>query len=317
MKNELDDINRIWAEIEDNLILLQKKSPGLEPFIQAFIKALNGVVVNLQRVQESLLKRQYLIDYQCNHLIFDGQVHEEYHDVTNLLDIDFDTYLFSIKTALNRLPPIIVRALPHSERGGLKDRSFGVFVNSMNGEDVPMQLIELKNIVINQGKKIDKTIHEYRDKYIEHIRNPSMEKGLITDKKGIRRYHNIGPSNRNLISNSEEYIKYIKTLPKEMNGQAVRVVHRDGGYMFYVHLKGIKGSGVPINAGDFLGVISDGGSGHFEVYGPHSHVFSHPKVLLDELVKDSLFSPSTYESIRKVGHFIESVTTLLAKGTFK
>lgn len=314
MNKKLEEVNKKREEIEKNLTALEEISPGLHLYVQSLGEGINAVNISFQRVNEGIGKRQFLIDFQCYQSTFSGVIHEEYHSATEQLGVDFDIFLSSIKTALNRLPSLIQEILNQQEKQGIVFKSFGPFIKSLEKKEfIKESLINLKNVLLEQGKKVDQ-INDYRDKKIEHIRELSSS-GLISDDKGVRRYHLKNSFSKSLNGMSfEDFKKKIELLPKEKRTTAIKVELKGGGHIDYVHMQSDKKVGESVSAGDKIGYISDGNNGHFKKYGPHGHIFTHPKEkeINFSHLKESEQSPSAYESLVLLTDFLnETIKSIL------
>lgn len=277
--------------IEDYLRTYQESHPHLASKISIFGRGLDALNTSFHRLDVLSLVRQQSIDFQVANECFDGDFHDQYHDISRQLDAEFDVFFSSIKTTLNRLPVLVIEKLSHSDQTGLRPKSFGAFLLSLSTKDFEGEKARrIKDIFNISGAKIDQSIHEYRDKSVEHIRDYRPQ-GLSSDPLlGISRYH----LKQDLPSPSEP------TLMGKLKGHQtpyLKLWPKDGGYVYFVHLKGIKAG--QIQEGDLMGRVDDGGTGHFEKYGPHRHEFSstgiNPLKWIDHT--SSPYSRSTYEEV--------------------
>jgi len=314
MEKKLEEVNKKCEEIEKNLILLEDRLPKLHLYIQSLGEGINAVNISFQRVNEGIEKRQFLMDLQCHQGTFSGLIHEEYHSVTEQLSVEFDIYLSSIKTMLNRLPNLIQEIiLDHREKRDIVFKSFGPFIKSLEKKEFTKDsLRNLKDVLLEYGKKIDQ-INDYRDKKIEHVHKPSLS-GLISDNKGARRYHLKPAFPKDSKEESiEAFKKKIELLPRGKRTVAVKVELEGGGHIDYVHMQSDRKIGEPIRAGDKVGYISDGNNGHFKKYGPHGHIFTHPKEKEINFFhpEASYESPSAYESLTLLTNFLNKTIKLI------
>jgi len=312
-KKNRENLVKLFRDIEQELNDLNEKRPDLSDQLEILTEGLNAVSLNFERVQEDTSKRQFLIDLQCAYEVFDGPVHEEYHLISSRLSPNFDSYISSIKTALNRLPPVIFKALPHKNRDGLKPRSFGTFLNSIK-EHSSKEAELIKEIFISDGQRIEDTIHEYRDKNIEHVPGSTPGATLVSDVNGIRKLHRIKQPKTN-AEDTESFLLMkarLNSLSKEKRGHAIKCVKENGEYVYVVHVESEEPlTGRMIPKGEILGFPSDGGSGHFDKYGPHGHNFMSPSISPDELITEGSLSPSSIESLIEISKFLKKVLTVL------
>lgn len=281
-------------ELLDKINKYSKQQGANDKAKQSFIDSLNVFFLNFKRIQESHKLRQYLIDEQCNTQIFGGELHEKYHLASSQLKSDLDNYFSSIKTSLNRLPRFLRGLLKHKEGRKIKIKSFGSFINSL--EPILFKSSNLESLRVHltkEGKKIDDSINEYRDKEIEHVSDPNYS-DLSSTPTGLKKIHyNID----NLLSK----------LPfnalgsqKTIGGKGYYVKMRpDGidGYVYYVHISP-QNKNMVIKKGESVGEVTDDKSGHFYTYGPHMHLFSSSNIPLDRFnpVNISKYSPEINEA---------------------
>ena len=190
------------------------------------------------------------------------------------------------------------------------------FINSIAVKSFETVLMKtIQGLLINRGKEIDESINSYRDKEIEHIQIPSYEYGLISDGKGVRRYHQkIDPPITQPTESFVEFKKRVNSLPEEKRSNAIRWEKSDGEYVYYVHIESDEKMERQVKKGDLLGRVSDGGSGHFDKYGSHRHIFTSPNLPIEEISQlDGYFSPSAFGSLISLTDFLNSAVKFLVE----
>jgi len=214
------------------------------------------------------------------------------------------------------LPNLICEILDHEEKKELRSKSYGSFILSLkNKEFTRNSLINLKNILLKYEPEIEVIIN-YRDKKIEHIHRPK-EYSTFSDENGIARYY--GKEMHVEIPRKEmdmeDYKRKIDLLPKNKQGVALKVgLQNSKEYIYYVHLISDKKTGDALDKGDRVGLISDGGSGHFDKYGSHGHTFTSPNLSVDKVFGfDDQTSPGTYKSLNILVEFLDQVINAVAK----
>lgn len=271
-------INQKWEELNNTINKLEEIIPSLKiAYLSSFVRGIDNVSNNLGSVFGNMVKRQNLMDLQCFSKTFHGSFHEQYHDVCNHLETDLDNLFVSLKACLNRFASLIYELLSHEQKRGLKPKSYGTLLHSLNKMSYNIkELIEFKRIILEDGRQIDNEINDYRDEHIEHIREPGLT-GLTSEPGILKKIHRI--QNHNLQDNI--VVEHGSGYSNEKHYDVARIVNEKGDYTYYVHIK-VTSNNLYIKKGEQLGIPSDGGSGHFSKYEPHMHIFSSPNIKLTQ-----------------------------------
>ncbi len=289
----MDELNISYSKLESEVKILKDKHQEFEKVIQHLSEALQTMHLNIKRVDSGLERRTALIDAQCNLMQFDGDLHDQYHEVTSVLESDLDTYFISVKTTLNRLPVIVNKIIKIT---GLAERSYGSFLNDIiKNEDE--RISELKYIFTTTGKDIDDKINFYRDKHIEHVRKVN-NKGIITDQTGVRRLHN---------NESKETNQFAEET-RDNRSTVLKTILPDGTYSYVLHVYSTHEDGHRAVKGEILGHAYDGAIGHFAKYGPHTHRYIHPGL---SVPTEGYTSPNSHKAHLKVLQFIHEIVRFL------
>lgn len=296
------EINKKYSEIEDLLGLIEKFFSN-QAIILNFARSLNVISVNFQNFLDHSSHRQQLIDLQCNSQVFNGSLHEEYHENNMKLEADLDNLYLSYKTSLNRFASFFLLVLDKSDRRGIKNGSFGKLLNAVSDKVFLSPHLETaRKVIVEDGRKIDETINFYRDKYIEHISTSQISSlvsnGSFGDTKKFHYYTETPPNDNNTLV--------------EENSEVVKSVNSNGEYVYYVHCALNSQLLAEVKKGQPLGFVSDGQGGkskHFLKWGPHSHMFSSPKLKIDSthLPTSAVVSPEPVKALSDIACFYEKI----------
>lgn len=300
-----EEISSVWAKISGLLTRLEDLFPSNAPQIQSFYQSLSSVGVNFSLTTENAGKRQFLIDQQCASHQFGGNLHEKYHRINTEIDANLNNLFSSIKTSLNRLTSLFYSLIPHPDKKGISEKSFGALINSLDKKTFENKVLEkIRIILTSRGREIDETINDYRDDYIEHVRNPSH--GLLASTpNSLKRIH------KSVLSVEQPLKAKSKTSKTKTGWPAVKLIQENEEYLYYVHVEPSLRDGTVTKKGQEFGIISDGNTGHFEKYGLHYHVFSSPCNQTVPLGIEGTVSPELYESLEKFTEFIYQIVKKL------
>lgn len=308
----LKEINELLYRIE---ALSQRRSSG---FAQNLKEAIDRAIVTSKRIAHEISQRQLLIEKQIRQKYFRGKLHDEYHTTNLQIDTDIDSILSTLKQILNRLISIIICVVPKDLKRGLSDGSFGRFLNDLDKlKNSNPWLNQFAAVMIPEGKRIDETICDYRDKYIEHVKNP-IDSGIQSSGLGgIKKIHQASKR----FGQSQKVMEHT-THSRDRIDDTIKCQLPDGSYIIYVHVT----LNPSLKAGDNvgpqdapLGYVSDGNSGHFQKYGPHRHVYTTPDLDLPKMFAQQPgidsgsyeVSPDPFDALLDVLNYIRAVLHFL------
>lgn len=234
--------------------------------LKEFIHEINS---ELEEVNILLEERSRNIKITIAHLNLQGELdydlHENYHAILIKLRSTIKNIFSKNKQLLNMIVPLAVKKLPIEEKRGIKEKSFGKFINSLEG-----RCSEYSVSIYRKGKLIDSIYNEYRDKYIEHKKNNNLLDGIEFNEGSV-----------NLISHSPKPIKVSNSLDYDLmrNGHIFKSKNKDVGVIFnpttnqhiyYIHVSPL----VTLGGGNSTIVIMSNNKEHFEKYGSHMHAFT-------------------------------------------
>ncbi len=248
-----------------NLLKESSRREKIAAAIDSIKAALTTFRLANDRIVTAYAERDRLIGLQLEKGDFCGPLHDQYHLASLTLNSDLDNLFTNSKTLLNRLGLLWDAALPHALKRGLRFASFGKFLNSLEGPRcLGSEREDLRKSLLGLGRQLDEENNAYRDKYIEHVRHPTAPGSLSTTPRGVRKVHvNLAPPSKERIpSTAPGYI--VDRFPE--------------GDMFQIHVAPRTDISVrqQVAKGQILGVVSDGGTGHFDNYGSHRHIFMTP-----------------------------------------
>lgn len=224
--------------------------------LQQLIYSMNDLQVVIARIDYGLLERQRLIERQIAERLFAGSLHDDYHEVTQALAADLSMLFRLTKSSLNHIPLILSDLIPAADRRNLRMKSFGSFLHSYKKEAVSEEFDKL----IAKGVLLDKTVNNYRDKFLEHPQSSRpANRGMATEAGHIAQWH-------------YDTIAYDYLEPIRVSG--------GNAYSIHVHVRPTVPSGTHVSKGQQMGTIDDGGNGHFDRFSSHIHVFLSPNLMI-------------------------------------
>lgn len=285
-----------------------EKQKSLFNAIALLNTGVSSLNANFSSLFDSVYQRQILIEAQILEKNFGGDLHEQYHTVSNQVNTDLENLFTRIKSVTNRLPFLFEAILTHEEKRLLKFSSFGRFLNSLeklNQQNNP--LYSTFKTIYEGGILIDQENNDYRDKFIEHVKPNSKMSVLSTSGNGrVKRAHVALDE-----ANEENRTKLLKT-------DWIKIQY-DTWYSYMVHVNIDPKFELDPNVkqNEFLGRASDNGSGHFKKHGEHRHQFNSPNSK-DGFQKNlNEESPEaveiTYKSLKYVNEYLETLITFIKK----
>lgn len=275
MKELYDSLEKLNIEINRILKFANERQ---QKSLEDFVKIVNNVLHNLERVWETMKKRQDLIDKQCTTHIFYGPLHEEYHRVNSTLENDFNNFFLSLEVSLSRFTTLLIELLPRSDTRGIEHAGLTRFVKSIKrGIFTSNQLKKIAEIVKNEGQEIDDKLSAYRDKKIEHSTDSFSTGFISTGTGGIQREHEPRKYSTFGTPPTNE--------PDKSKNPPVLIMNSTDreNIFYYLHIESSLDSGDLIKKGDSIGKISDNNCGHFAKHGQHFHLFTTPNVNIGEI----------------------------------
>lgn len=304
-------------------IIWQKSKTSIDELVQIFLQ--KHIAVNLQKLQyvhndyvrlykeveqiaNLMGERQLLVELHFIGPLFPLEVHEKYHDVSKEianLSVDF---FKDAKIFLNDFTEFYICEIPAKDRRGITSKSFGSCINSIAkvSENHEATINKMLSIFTMQGKWIDSTICNYRDKFIEHSKSLTSPE-LSTSPNG----------NIILLHMKSHYLTYPRTALEEeeakhqfLTAQDMVCVDSASGKYCYLHVMPYHSLSTTISKGDFLGSCSDSTGYHFKKYGKHMHCFSPstavttPQDIIDSTILGE--SPELFLSFERISNFFLS-----------
>lgn len=286
-----------------------EKQKKLSNTISLLTTGISSLKVNFSSLFDAVYQRQILIEAQILEKNFGGDLHEQYHAVSNQVNADLENLFTRIKSVTNRLPFLFEAILTHEEKRLLKFSSFGRFLNSLeklNQQKSP--LYSTFKTIYEDGILIDKENNDYRDKFIEHVKPNSKMSVLSTSGTGrVKRAHVDLDSEKN----EENKTKLSKT-------DWIKIQHDEGySYMVHVNIDPKFELDPHVKQNEFLGRTSDNGSGHFKKHGEHRHQFNSPNSKHGFQKNLNEESPEaveiTYKSLKYINELLETLITSINK----
>jgi hypothetical protein len=264
---------QIYQQI-DVLIKLYKEAPVTNVLFE-IKRCLKQIEANFNSLASSSIVRHELIDKQIKKEIFEGRLHDEYHDATEKVQVDIDNLISSLKTGLNRLPIIFEKMIIEKNRRGISVGTFGKWSNSLVANQQSIQSWFPYDL-IQSVQKIDKEVVEiYRDK-IEHggtANNSGLGTVIHEDFIGLRNVHSPLAWSPDLVYANDRKIVGGKThWTKIQDSENSRI------YYYYVHFSlysDVK-DGYHMSPEKPIGQVYHSIPEHFEKYGSHFHFFLSP-----------------------------------------
>lgn len=237
---------------------------------------------------ETSVERSVLIEKQIDRRDFVGRLHERYHSTSHRFESHYHSSIQHAKRLANSIARLAYHLLPHEQQRGVRPGSFGRLFNSLRDADTSQlePLESVRSLIINHGAFLETVVHEYRDDVIEHP-DPRREVdygGLVTsdDRLDVIRH-----DDRALPDADAEYTRdphwpgyvyrdiWYSAEPFEPGADPAQQGAELVGYEFHVH----GHANLDLREGQSIGTDTpmifrtDGGSGHFDKHGPHSHIF--------------------------------------------
>jgi len=284
-------------------------------------EAVEALHIISKLVRVSSIKRTRLIDKQIEKEVFEGKLHDQYHQTTKELEAYLNSFFLSIKTAMNRIPNLVKETLGKKESRSLKSSTFGKFKNSLK------KLIKEKSGFKNYfskayalGEKLDEEIISYRDKYIEHVRHSHASNILASDGPASVTKIHLSSNPKVGISST---VEAVEGKPHWTKFDFVDENNLPIGYYYYVHFSMSKKirDGKKIRKGEPIGRYYDSDLGHFKKWGTHGHIFSTPNLRKpDYMEKVVAISPGVEQAKKQaldvVHSFLEACFNYLTSNNF-
>jgi len=311
----------VWKEVVNLLSQLESLSNEDEQgtYLDGFGQELQRLSQIFRRTLEGIDKREVLVAYQCRKDIdITVEKHEEYHKLQEQLLADLQTFLQVFKTFLNHFAILLGKFIPQTEVKGMKVGSFGRLVNSSKSAKTDNPIIDqILKILITKGEIIDKTILEYRDKYLEHPKK-LQRKQLTFDASGYTSIYHVNKSPGISFSSDPSYNYSLIVIEKGIFIQRyfLRKVDSED-YYVYLHLHCDLKDGETAEKDKPLGILFDNTVDHFERYGQHGHIFGTPNAMIPSGVplgleeKDVIHSPDSIESMLILGNLLKGILPLI------
>jgi len=282
----LDEIRASRNRLTARIRVLIDRSGGrpLTSALTAFLRSLGDLAEACLACSDTSIERSVLIERQIDQLEFVGRLHDEYHEATRRFDSQYNSVVQHAKRLANSVASLIYEILPHDQRRGVRTGSFGRMYGALKimSSDLPEPLDSVRRLVTEHGEYLESVVHQYRDDAVEHPRLSSrLDLGATwtsDDRVDFVRTDR-DPGTEGTVD---------RDLDPRWPGFLYRDFHHNGhlvGYQFLVHVHGIFDfePGQLVTEETEMGFVTDGGFGHFDDFGPHSHVFSSrdiPKFLL-------------------------------------
>lgn len=308
-----ETIDKIWnsvvlAERE----LAEKIDPLMKVKLRTFIESLKDVKRCYTKALYLHDQRQNLIELHCAKENLFLETHHQYHCVTEELLYEMRIFFSSYKTCLNALTLWLGEFIPEKERRGLRMKSFGSLIDSLDKVKPENKLANLIKILREQGQRIDKEFISYRDIMIEHPRQ--LSRGNIVSEDNMSRIMHFTESANDFYPNGKELDNEAKKIILEK----VQLKMVDESYLYYYHIKLNVESGKMLNKGEAFGHVYDETKVHFETYGSHTHIFSSSDFkgnIMDSFgiaIKEIMKSPYPNIAWPELGIFVESILSELS-----
>lgn len=259
--------------------LLQKPVSNTQTkALTALSSALEDMVSNAKSTVDIDIERKILIEKQIERKIFDGGLHENYHERSQLLKTSYNNTVQSSKRLANTATQLLRTLYAEKDRRNIRFGSFGKLYTSLKthwGSVKSSKGAQIFTHVISLGDATEETVHKYRDEVLEH-----------SDPHGPVNHFNVVVRDGRVEIERDVKLPTDKPLPEiefdpQMTNFIYHTIEKDGievGEKYYVHtyLRPDLSKGTSVQKGDPIGYITDMGSGHFEKHGKHSHIFSAP-----------------------------------------
>lgn len=298
--------NRIRNLLEYSLTNVQLRA------LASLGSALEDLVGNAKAAIDADIERTVLIEKQIKRKIFEGELHENYHEKSQQLKTNYNNTVQSSKRLANVATQLLKSLYPEKDMRGLRFSSFGKLYNSLK---VHLQSVEKSNLpsifekVTKLGDLTEETVHKYRDEVLEHSdpTGPINHLSIVTRDGKVEVEKNFERETKGLLPEIEfdqTMTNYIYQTIEDNNG--VEIGHK---YILHTYLRTDLSEGDNINEGDPIAYITDMGSGHFKKYGAHTHIFSFP----DEDFNSKLLGSETDFEMPQVSVLTEPYLDLVDK----
>jgi len=238
-------------------------------------KKVKHLELNSTSLLESSADRHRLIDEQIKKEVFEGKLHEKYHLSNEVIQSKIDNLFLSIKTTLNRLPHVFIECFDNKELRGIKARSFGKWINSLEKNiklvhKIPKGVIKkarmLEASVLAERTTIEHGRPSKKGEFLSTIsldKFKSVTRGSIESKTSSK-----NDNKKKIIGGKAHWMKFINYNDPEF-------------YYYYVHFspfKEVMEQGYRMQEGKAIGRVYHSIKSHFKKHGEHQHIFSAPKV---------------------------------------
>ncbi len=225
---------------------------------------------------ETSSDRAILIERQIDRRDFVGGLHDAYHETGEMLRAQYNSAVRAAKALANAVASLISSRLPHDQRRGLRDGSFGKLYGSFAKTEGPRDAEprrSVRELVLTYGGLFESVIHEYRDAVLEHPltgSEPDTATRMLADDR-VDFFRDAGKRPGGSANEDDE--------PDLRPGHWLLLEHRYGrkkaGHVFYLHVAPTEelSAGHHLHAGQVIGHRVDPGGGHFTRYDPHTHEF--------------------------------------------
>lgn len=274
----------------------------------------------IRKIYESLAERQRLVELHFLKVPIPLSVHEQYHEVSNQLQIQVKDFFTACKTMLNAFTRLIGKVIPKDERSSASVNSFGAFLYDCQRKQRPVNPLvnELFDLFSNDGSIINDTINHYRNNFIEHSKILSFG-SLSTTPSSVTIIHQDGIQAPSLLIRSPE--QNYTANHTFLDDIIVFTADDDHTTAAYVHMYRPEIMSDIVIQDTLLGYNVDHTGVHFAKYGPHLHFFPPEKRRFPIMVSpgkrhlaDSNViqeSPEVFSSMVEITSFTTTLFTLL------
>lgn len=274
----------------------------------------------IRKIYENLAERQRLVELHFLNVPIPLSVHEQYHEVSNQLEIQVKDFFTACKTMLNAFTRLIGKVIPKEERSAASVNSFGSFLYDCQRKQRPSNPLvnKLFDLFANDGIIINDTINYYRNNFIEHSKTLSFG-SLSTTPSSVTIIHQDGILAPSLLIRSPE--QNFTANHTFLDDIIVFTANDDRTTAAYVHLYRPENMPNEVTQNTLLGYNVDHTGVHFAKYGPHLHFFPPEKRRFPIMVSpgkrhltDSNViqeSPEVFSSMVEITLFTTTLFTLL------
>lgn len=290
----------------------------------------------MSAAENCLKKRQFLTELHIAALplpyknrLYSNQMalplydHEQYHEVSEILVQLTRDFFREAKTFLNDFTRYYSVALPESKCRAVSFGSFGKCVNKCND---PACLSKLEKDIqcalepfTRKGLRIDSTICQYRDKYIEHSYSLTYPE-LLTGPSQLQLVHMRTTNTDNpphwapISHRSEEEERQARAAFIPLS-DTVFLEDKLGEIWAYFHVN--QSSIIPRSFEKLqsMGEVTDSTNLHFKKYGPHFHIFP-PARKSPPPQNQSDYDIYSAENFRVLGMSPNAITSIILLSAF-